>query len=60
MNLSPLIGQIYREEEMRLLYPHHQLIQLEGDNKRYADDFTETRIVWMADISPIRIYICKY
>jgi hypothetical protein len=60
MNLSPLIGQIYREEEMSLLYPHHQLTLLEGDNKRYADDFTETRIVWMVDVSPIRIYICKY
>lgn len=60
MNRSPFIGQIYREEEMRLLYPHHQLIRLEGDNQRYADDFTETRIVWMVEESPIRIYICKY
>lgn len=60
MARSPLIGQPYRKNEMDLIFPHHEKILLEGDNKRFAEDFTEERIVWISDEKSIKIYICKY
>lgn len=60
MTRSPLIGQKYREDEMQVIFPQHELIRLEGDNRRYAGDFTEERIVWITDEGSVKIYICKY
>jgi|GEM_PF-2867872 len=60
MARSPFIGQPYRKEEMDLIFPRHDRILLEGDNQRYAGDFSEERIVWISEEESIKIYICKY
>jgi hypothetical protein len=60
MGRSPLIGQTYRKEEMELIYPGHEVVFLLGDNPRYAEDFSEERIVWIHEEESVKLYICKY
>jgi hypothetical protein len=45
---------------MELIYPGHEVVFLLGDNPRYAEDFSEERIVWIHEEESVKLYICKY